>query len=120
MGADMDRPFKHTARGNTCTECNSIVRGKGGWGLCQKHYRARRATIIKEKLVELKGGCCAHCGGVFHPAAFDFHHTGPKEGAVSEMIANASIADLASEVEDCLLLCANCHRILHAERPYAA
>lgn len=115
-GADMDRPFKHTLARNLCTECGKAVRGKGGWGLCQTHYRRARAAVVKAVLIAAKGGRCQHCGGSFHPAAFDFHHTGPKEGAVSDMIANASVAALAEEVADCVLLCANCHRIEHAQR----
>lgn len=114
-GADMDKPFKHTLRRNVCSECASPIGGKGGWGLCQKHYRAARTATVKRVLIDSKGGRCAHCDGVFHPAAFDFHHTGPKEGAVSEMIANASVAALAREAADCVLLCANCHRVHHAD-----
>lgn len=114
-GRDMDAPFKHTKRGNACSVCGSPETAKGGWGLCAKHYRKRRAGVIKRALVAFKGGVCERCSGVFPPAAFDLHHTGAKEGSISEMIANASIVALATEVGDCELLCANCHRIEHAQ-----
>lgn len=114
QGVDMDKPFQHRGRNTLCSECDKPVGSKGGWGLCQRHYRSARSTRIKAVLVEHKGGCCQHCGGTFHPAAYDFHHTGPKEGSISSMIANASVVSLAQEVADCILLCANCHRIEHA------
>jgi len=116
-GASMDRPFKHVKMGNECTECGARIAGKGGWGLCQKHYRAARTAEIKAVIVAHKGGSCQHCKGVFPLPVFDLHHTGPKEGSISEMIANASISALAEEVADCILLCANCHRIEHASEP---
>lgn len=116
QGVDMDKPFQHRGQNTICNECDSPVGGKGGWGLCQRHYRAARVSRVKAVLVEHKGGRCQHCGGQFPPVAYDFHHTGPKEGSISNMITNASIVALAGEVADCVLLCANCHRIHHAQR----
>lgn len=62
---------------------------------------------------------CRRCGAG-HPACLDFHHTDAteKELGVSEMIsygyAKESIRD---EIENCEVLCANCHRKEHYETP---
>lgn len=52
-----------------------------------------------------------------HPAALDFHHTDPseKENLVSKLVSNGCFAAAMEEVQKCIVLCANCHRIHHAE-----
>ncbi len=59
---------------------------------------------------------CSRCG-VDTVACLDFHHleTTTKEMAVGKM---APIADEENnEVEKCIVLCANCHRIEHSDIP---
>ena len=82
--------------------------------MCRKHYRQQRSNQRKIELVERLGGLCIQCDGVFHPAAFDFHHVGEKTDNISELIADASMDAINAELEHCVLLCANCHRIEHA------
>jgi len=52
-----------------------------------------------------------------HPAALDFHHTNPseKENLVSKLVSNGCFAAAMEEVQKCIVLCANCHRIHHYE-----
>jgi predicted HNH restriction endonuclease len=52
-----------------------------------------------------------------HPAALDFHHTDPseKENIVSNLISSGRFAAAMEEVQKCIVLCANCHRIHHYE-----
>ena len=52
-----------------------------------------------------------------HPAALDFHHTDPsqKENLVSKLVSNGCFAAAMEEVQKCIVLCANCHRIHHYE-----
>ena len=59
---------------------------------------------------------CTKCGYA-HPAALDFHHTDPttKEGNVHRYAASGQYKRAFAEVEKCIVLCANCHRILHYE-----
>jgi len=52
--------------------------------------------------------------GKFPLAAYDFHHTGDKVQDPSTIIANGSVSDIAEEISKCVLLCANCHRVLHS------
>lgn len=96
-----------------CIECGSEIKGKGGWNRCSKHFKAARQKAIKEVLVETLGGCCQKCKGVFPLSVYDFHHVGKKDADPSYLIANGSIDAIAKEINNCVLLCANCHRIEH-------
>jgi hypothetical protein len=59
---------------------------------------------------------CTKCG-FSHPAALDFHHVDPseKENIVSKLVSNGCFAAAMEEVQKCIVLCANCHRVHHAE-----
>lgn len=68
----------------------------------------------KEEAVKYKGGVCEHCKLVVHTAAFDFHHTDPAEKDVDPgILLRGSKEKLYKELDKCILLCANCHRIFH-------
>lgn len=69
----------------------------------------------KDKLIEMYGGKCSDCGGVFNRAAYDFHHLNPKEKEYNiSRIMQWSFDRIVEELIDCILLCSNCHRIRHA------
>jgi hypothetical protein len=57
---------------------------------------------------------CTQCG-FDHPAALDFHHVNPseKESLVSKLVSNGCFAAAMAEVQKCIVLCANCHRVHH-------
>jgi hypothetical protein len=59
---------------------------------------------------------CTKCG-FDHPAALDFHHVDPseKENIVSKLVSNGCFAAAMEEVQKCIVLCSNCHRVHHAE-----
>lgn len=70
---------------------------------------------------------CMHCniGSIDTYEMLDFHHLQPKENrtkAISKQIARTSILSekgkiLLKEIkENCVLLCANCHRLVHAKK----
>jgi hypothetical protein len=79
-----------------------------------KRYKDRN----RDNLRELKSkGSCFDCGNSYHFAAMDYHHLdGDKEDNVYTM-ANNSLAwkTILEEIEKCVLLCSNCHRIRHFE-----
>lgn len=57
------------------------------------------------------------------PAVLDFHHPSPesKEMAIGEMVTHGyGKARLREEMERCVVLCSNCHRKEHADRPTSA
>jgi hypothetical protein len=88
------------------------------WENNNKEVRKERVKRNREALKQYLGGSykCEHCGFEHSTSApFDFHHKDPndKEGSVSALVQNAALDRLFKEVDKCILLCANCHRIEH-------
>lgn len=88
------------------------------WRLLNKEKRhtqqRERAQNFKKKAIEFCGNVCAHCGGSFPPAVYDFHHTNPEEKEVNiSKIMSHSWESIVVELSKCVLLCSNCHRIEH-------
>ena len=81
---------------------------------CHTGYNKERDRQNKIRAIEYKGGKCENCGGVFHPAAFDFHHVNPeeKEFTPSDM-KGWKWERQKEELDKCVLLCSNCHRVEH-------
>ncbi len=115
-GKDLNTPVQYFNENKTCTECGVPTKGKGGNGLCSNHYKMYKRFSLKIKLINLLGGKCQMCNGVFHHAAFDFHHKNNKNEDISNMYNNKSEKDILEEIKKCILLCANCHRIHHARK----
>lgn len=79
-------------------------------GLCKHHYGRMRRAWLDELKVEMG---CADCGYNLHPAALDFHHMGDDKAAnVSHLVLISREAALV-EMQKCVLLCANCHKLRH-------
>ena len=57
---------------------------------------------------------CLECG-IYHPAILDFHHIDPdmKNASVHTLVGAGCYKKAMEEVEQCLVLCANCHRVYH-------
>ena len=57
---------------------------------------------------------CLECG-IYHPAILDFHHIDPemKNESVHKLINTGSYKKALAEVEQCVVLCSNCHRVYH-------
>lgn len=74
----------------------------------------RRRKVIRET-IEYKGGKCQCCGYDKCVEALDFHHIDPttKEFGISDG-STRSLEKTKAEADKCILLCANCHRELHA------
>lgn len=77
-----------------------------------QEYRSRN----KKLAIEYLGGKCSMCNGVFHPEAYDFHHidASTKKISVAKWLVR-KFARIIPELDKCVLLCANCHRLTHAE-----
>lgn len=69
----------------------------------------------KQRLVNSLGGKCCICGYNKCLSALEFHHTNPTEKDFT-ISANAHMAfeKTLEEVKKCILVCANCHREIHA------
>lgn len=70
----------------------------------------------KIKLVEYKGGKCERCGYDKCIDALEFHHLNPDEKDFGLSCGETrSLEKLKKEVDKCIMVCANCHREIHAE-----
>lgn len=82
-----------------------------------KHYQNTRKVKMRHlaawKRFKSKVAC-SNCG-FKHPAAIDFHHVvrGPGQESINRLISQGRFAAAYKELERCIPLCANCHRILH-------
>ena len=82
----------------------------------EQGYRNKLANEMRELL----GNCCEACGYSRCPQALDFHHKDPttKLFGIAEAIGSRRCkftkTEIQTEVLKCQLLCANCHRELHA------
>jgi hypothetical protein len=76
----------------------------------------RRRKKVKEMAVALFGGVCMICGYSRCTEAMDFHHIDPanKKFAPSKNGETFAWCKIVIELGKCALLCANCHRELHA------
>ncbi len=77
---------------------------------------AKRRKVIKQKLVRYKGGACNLCGYNSCMDALDLHHldASQKEFGISSVGMSRSWAKVQAEADKCILVCANCHREIHA------
>ena len=77
----------------------------------------KRRKKIREMSVAYKGGKCEKCGYDRCIGALEFHHRDPsqKDFGVSEKGYTRSWVSVQRELDKCMLLCANCHRELHAK-----
>ncbi len=75
-----------------------------------------RRRRLKLMLTEYKGGQCKICGYKKCVWAFDLHHIDgkTKEFGLSVRGLTRSWEKLKEEADKCILVCANCHREIHA------
>ena len=83
---------------------------------CFSKSRKSRRLARKLKAIEYLGGECKSCGGKFHPDIYEFHHRDPsqKDAPLSKLL-RGSWEKSVVELDKCDLLCANCHRLEHAQ-----
>ena len=63
---------------------------------------------------EMRGGKCERCGYDNYLGGLDFHHTDPDKKDFTIGNRDFKLKDCIEESKKCVLLCANCHRELHA------
>lgn len=76
-----------------------------------------RGLRRKRALVEASGGGCVRCGYRRNLAALAWHHCEPSRKRFQldlRNISNRSADEIRSEVEKCILVCANCHAEIHS------
>lgn len=101
-------------------EVASIVKGKAYRRLKCRSCKQLRQNQRRQELYSWisdykKTLSCSKCGFSDY-RALDFHHLNPleKDFAVADLISRgASPNKIKKEIEKCVILCANCHRIEH-------
>jgi len=81
-----------------------------------KAVHARRKKV-RQMAIEYKGGKCEICGYSRCDNALEFHHQdlAIKNFGISEKGYTRSWGDVMKELDKCIMVCANCHRELHAK-----
>jgi len=76
----------------------------------------KRRWKIRQMAVEYKGGKCSICGYHRCTEALEFHHldASKKDFGISNKGYTRSWEKVKKELDKCIMLCANCHREVHA------
>jgi|APSaa5957512622_1039677.scaffolds.fasta_scaffold07485_6 hypothetical protein len=85
----------------------------------EKERTKKRKQTLRRWFNEYKETLsCSKCGEG-HPACLEFHHTkaSEKDFMVSDSIERKGFSrdKILAEINKCTILCANCHRKIHAE-----
>ena len=113
----------YIARGKPCSICRKCEYQRvksGAYYNSQKRKDniRKRNDAIRVMITEYKmqRGCCK-CGYKNHPAALEFHHLdkATKTKKLTHTVNN-SPAFVKTELDKCVVLCANCHRIETAKQ----
>lgn len=101
-----------------CKRGHQSKRNKSN-GSCQECVRERGKRVIREYLawvgqIKVERGCI-NCGYDVHPAALSFHHLDPEQKKFTIGKGYHPKKDVLTEIAKCIVLCENCHRVLHAE-----
>ena len=73
-------------------------------------HRVDFLNLLRKKM----GGKCKRCNYQNYLGALEFHHLDPSQKDFTLGDSNFKLRDAIDEVKKCALLCANCHRELHA------
>lgn len=85
--------------------------------ICHTQYMKDIYRQKREAIGEIKSNLsCAKCHYNEYATALDFHHLDPtkKDTTVARMLSNNyTLEKTLAEIEKCICLCANCHRVFH-------
>lgn len=83
-----------------------------------KRLRKRYKTVKGEWEEEKLNRGCRRCGYDEHAAALDFHHPeGVDKQGWERGSGSWAYADFLDRMDDLIVLCANCHRVIHHVGP---
>jgi len=95
-----------------------VLRKDGGYRCkkCAVEAVQKRREKIKSLAIEYKGGKCEICGYDKCNGALEFHHlnSDEKDFGISAKGYTRSFESVKRELDKCILVCANCHREIHA------
>jgi len=101
--------------------CDNELTGKQR-KFCSRNCNSKAGVLAwrertKHRAIDYLGGSCERCGYKRCKDALEFHHRDSTEKSFSvskAMVHIRSWEAIRAELDKCDLLCANCHRELHA------
>jgi hypothetical protein len=102
-----------------CSNCHIEVHKGEGEAFNGITSQSPRRKVVQARIEEVRiigGSECQICGYRKNPAALHFHHMFPETKTIGiiDGCGNRKFEVVCKEVMKCILLCANCHRELHA------
>lgn len=97
-------------------QCKNKYYQSQGYNTKYSQKKDYHGILIKNYLINQRGGKCEKCGYNKNIAALQFHHINPEEKKFTLDARNLerhSDEDILKEFEKCQLLCANCHSEQH-------
>lgn len=96
-----------------CRNCNNKLqekRRKNRWTTIRIKQKERQKRV-KQQCIDYLGGSCSKCGYKRSIRALSFHHKkrSEKYRDISKMIVNNGFEKIRTELDKCVLVCANCH-----------
>lgn len=108
----------------SCNNCDKILTGdnrakgshKNICKPCDSKLVMEKTIIGKQRAVDYMGGKCSECGYNNCIRALEFHHVDPtkKSETYNKRFRSWSFERQKKELENCILVCANCHREIHS------
>lgn len=112
-----DFPFRNKSKGIrncVCKLCQREYKLKYYYKNKESHYlrNAKTNKKLKEYALSKKDKCIV-CGEMTK-ICLDWHHLRDKEDVIARICKSGSMKKLNLELDKCVVLCANCHRKVHA------
>jgi|TARA_B100001094_G_scaffold332524_1_gene405012 hypothetical protein len=86
-----------------------------------KRTRKTKVLARMQWLTNYKTGKpCQDCGKTYDPICMDFHHEQPelKKDEIRMLLRDGySMEIVQAEIDKCVLICSNCHRLRHKDDP---
>jgi hypothetical protein len=76
--------------------------------LGNQRYRQQVTEFVRQ--YKARSGCA--CCGLNNPTVLDFHHIHGKDFDIAQKMW--SLPKVKREIAKCVVVCANCHRLIHA------
>ena len=114
----MDKVAYHKTKSAESYQRNKINKE---WLKSRQEYASSRRRHKKSLAVQRFGNLCAHCGGEYPDCVFEFHHVEHTNKDITPAkLFLLKDETIHNELDKCIMLCANCHRIEHLRLEYNA
>lgn len=91
------------------------MQNKTEYNAYMSEYMKNRFIALKIRAIKYKGDVCSKCNTQYKYPCYDFHHTDPNtKEFIWGQLRNKSWDKIKQELDKCVLLCANCHRLEHS------